>query len=85
MSEKQKWPLQDAKNKFCQVAEEAALYGPQLVTKHGKDALVILTVHDYERLQKPKTDLVQFLRESPLAGSGLEVERSQDAGREVKL
>ena len=85
MSTPQKWALQEAKNKFCQVAEEAALHGPQWVTKRGKDALVILTVRDYERLQKPKTDLVQFLRDSPLAASGIDVSRDQDAGREVDL
>ena len=85
MEKKHKWPLQEAKNKFSQVAEEATLYGPQLVTKRGKDALVILSLTDYERLQKPETELVQFLKNSPLAGSGIDTTRSRDGGREVEL
>ena len=85
MNNRQKWPLQEAKNKFCQVAEEAALYGPQLVTKRGKDALVILTVDDYERLRRPATDLVEFFENSPLTGSGIDLARSREPDREVEL
>ena len=79
------WQIQEAKNKFSQVAEEAALYGPQRVTKRGKDALVILSAADYERLQKPKTDLVRFLKQSPLRGSGIDAHRDRHGGRQVKL
>lgn len=85
MKDKRRWPLQEAKNKFSQVAEEAALYGPQLVTKRGKDALVILSLGDYERLQKPKTSLVQFLKDSPLSGSGLDAARCPEGGRKMDL
>jgi prevent-host-death family protein len=85
MAKSRKWQLQEAKNKFSQVAEEAALYGPQRVTKRGKDALVILSVADYERLQRRKTDLVRFLKESPLRGSGIDAHRDRYGGREVKL
>jgi len=80
-----RWQLQEAKNKFSQVAEEAATYGAQVVTKHGRDAFVLLSISDYERLRKPKTNLVQFLKDSPLPGSRIDVTRDQDAGREPKL
>ena len=79
------WQLQEAKNKFSQVAEEAALYGPQCVTKHGKEALVIMTVSDYEKLQKPETDIVQFLASSPMAASGIITERTAEGGRDIAL
>lgn len=80
-----RWPLQEAKNKFSQVAGEAALYGPQVVTKRGKDAVVVLSVSEYDRLRAPKADLVSFLTDSPLAGSGVELERNADPGRGVTL
>jgi antitoxin Phd len=80
-----KWQLQDAKNKFCRVAEEAVAYGPQVVTKHGKDAVVILSVEEYERLRGRKDSLVEFMRASPLAGTDLKISRRRDAGRDVKL
>lgn len=45
-----KWQLQSAKNKFSEVAEEAAAYGPQIVTKRGRDAVVIMGIDEYRRL-----------------------------------
>lgn len=85
MDNERKWQLQEAKNKFSQVAEEAAAYGPQVVTKRGKDAVVILSMEDYDRLRTPKTGLVEFLRDSPLADLELGAPRSEEAGREVEL
>ncbi len=83
--EKKKWQLQEAKNKFSRVAEEAVQYGPQIVTKHGQDAVVILSMEEYKRLQKPKSALGTFLKASPLAESGLVLERDVSAGRDVEL
>jgi len=82
---KKKWQLQDAKNKFCKVAEHAVEYGPQIVTKRGKDAVVILSVEEYERLRKRKDSLVEFLEKSPLKGVDLDLARSRDTGRRVDL
>src|SRR5437016_1504204 len=46
------WSVQDAKNRFSEVVE-AAKRAPQTVTKHGKPAVVVMDVADYERLQRP--------------------------------
>ena len=43
------WSVQDAKNRFSQVVE-AARREPQTVTKHGKPAVVVVAVDEYERL-----------------------------------
>ncbi|OGV82673.1 MAG: prevent-host-death protein [Lentisphaerae bacterium RIFOXYB12_FULL_65_16] len=80
-----KWQLQDAKNKFSQVAEEAAVYGPQVVTRRGQDAVVILSIDEYRRLTRPRVSLVDFLRQSPLTDSNIKVTRDPASGREVKL
>jgi prevent-host-death family protein len=80
-----KWQLQEAKNKFSQVAEEAAVYGPQVVTKHGREAVVILGIDEYRRLTRRSASLVDFLQNSPLAGSELVVKRDGSTGREVEL
>ena len=45
------WSVQDAKNRFSEVVE-AARRKPQTVTKHGKPAVVIVDVAEYERLQR---------------------------------
>lgn len=44
------WSLQDAKNRFSEVVE-AARREPQTVTKHGKPAVVVVAVEEYQRLQ----------------------------------
>lgn len=85
MKNQYKWQLQEAKNKFSRVAEDAVQYGPQVVTKRGKDAVVILSVADYERLRKPEGSLVDFLMKSPLRDSGIEISRDRDDNREIEL
>jgi antitoxin Phd len=44
------WSVQDAKNRFSEVVK-AARRTPQMVTKHGKPAVVVVDVAEYERLQ----------------------------------
>ena len=43
------WSVQDAKNRFSEVVE-AARRVPQTVTKHGKPAVVVVDVTEYQRL-----------------------------------
>jgi prevent-host-death family protein len=45
------WSVQDAKNRFSEVVE-AAREKPQTVTKHGKRAVVVMAVDEYDRLKK---------------------------------
>ena len=80
-----KWQLQEAKNKLSQVAEEAITYGPQVITKRGEDAVVVISKAEYDRITRPQTSLVDFLRGSPLAGSQLDCTRDSDPGRQVAL
>jgi len=48
------WSVQDAKNPL-QRGREAARRMPQTVTKHGKPAVVVVDVVEYERLRHPRT------------------------------
>ncbi|MCD4751349.1 MAG: type II toxin-antitoxin system Phd/YefM family antitoxin [Thermoanaerobaculales bacterium] len=79
------WKLQDAKNRFSEVVNEAARSGPQIVTRRGKEAAVVMSVEDYRRLVRPEVDLVEFLQTSPLCGIELDVERSKELSREINL
>ena len=45
------WSVQDAKNRFSEVVE-AARRKPQMVTKHGRPAVVVLAADEYDRLRK---------------------------------
>jgi antitoxin Phd len=44
------WSVQDAKNRFSEFVE-AAKRAPQTVTKHGRPAVVVVDVREYERLR----------------------------------
>jgi prevent-host-death family protein len=44
------WKLQDAKARFSEVVREAREKGPQRVTVHGRDAVVVLSAEDYAKL-----------------------------------
>ena len=85
------WTLENAKNKLSEVVRVALADGPQVVTRGGRDAVVILAKHDYEKLVAPE-GLVSFMRSSPLAdaaGKGelseRAFERRRDLGREAEL
>jgi prevent-host-death family protein len=54
------WQLQDAKSKFSQLVESAMADEPQIVTKHGHNAVVVLSYKEYEAMTKPKNSLVNF-------------------------
>ena len=79
------WQLQDAKSKFSQLVESAMADEPQIVTKHGHNAVVVLSYKDYEAMIKPKNNIVDFFRDSPLAEAELDISRSKDFPREIDL
>ncbi len=79
------WQLQDAKSKFSQLVDSAMHSEPQFVTKHGNNAVVILSFEDYQKIIKPPTDLVTFLRSSPLMEVELDISRNSDLPRKIEL
>ena len=79
------WQLQDAKNKFSNLVDQAQHNGPQVVTKHGKDAVVIISIDEYKKLTKPKINLVNFLQNSPLAKEDLDLTRDKKLPRDIVL
>ncbi|BBF94506.1 type II toxin-antitoxin system Phd/YefM family antitoxin [Blastochloris tepida] len=82
-----RWRLQDAKARLSEVVREAQEHGPQRVTLHGRDAVVVVSAAEFDRMQRPVTghDIVRALQASPLAE--IEFERlSFDAPvRDVEL
>lgn len=80
------WALQDAKNGFSRVVDNALKNGPQKVTRHGKETVVILSMDDYRKtVESRKGSLVEFFQASPLRGIELDTRRSKDTGREISL
>jgi antitoxin Phd len=86
-----RWSLQEAKNKFSAVVD-AALHGhPQLVTRRGRDAVVVISSEDYARLRQqsgaPQLNFKEYLLTMPLpeGGGEDEFERIPISPREVDL
>ena len=80
------WKLEDAKARFSEVVRLAQSGGPQRVTRRGQDAVIVVSVEDFEALlagARPRASLVEFLRASAL--SEIPVERDRDRGRDPSL
>ena len=80
-----KWQLQDAKNRFSELVRKAREEGPQVITLHGRDAVVVVSAKEYGKLSRPRGNLVDFFRKSPLVGAELDLIRSRDTGRRIDL
>jgi len=78
------WQVQQAKTRFSQVIEDANSDGPQIITKHGTDRAVVLSMEDYRALTAHKPDFKQYLLGGPRVDS-FDLERERDMGREVDL
>jgi prevent-host-death family protein len=70
------WQLQDAKNRFSELVEEALHSGPQIVTRRGEPVVVVVAIETWRRVSGPTPSLKAFLRSAPLEG----VDLSRDVG-----
>jgi prevent-host-death family protein len=79
------WTVADAKAKLSEVIEKAQKVGPQRITRHGREAVVVVSAQEWERKTKRKGNLAEFLASSPLRDSGLQAERLDDDPRKIDL
>lgn len=82
---KEKWTVAEAKAKFSEVIDRARRQGPQRITRHGIEAVVVVSEEEWKRKTKRKGNLAEFFEASPLRGSGLQAERRKNSARENKL
>ena len=85
------WQLQEAKQRFSELVRRAEKDGPQVVTRHGEEVVVVVPVEEYRRLSEreggeEKMDFKEFLMSAP---EGLELiipkRPPNDFPREVDL
>ena len=53
--------------------------------QRGRDAVDVVSANEFGKLSRPRGSLVDFFRNSPLAGVKLDLARSTDTGRRVDL
>lgn len=78
------WQLQEAKSKFSELVRRTLEEGPQTITRHGRDAVVMISGEEYQRLTGDKPDFKEFLMSAPDVGE-LEIYRDESVPREVEL
>ena len=71
------WELQEAKSRFSDVVDLTLIEGPQLVTRRGAQAVVILAAKDYHRLVGEAPNLIDHLLKAP-RGDALVITRSRE-------
>lgn len=78
------WQLQEAKSRFSELVDLTLSEGPQLVTRRGQDAVVILSAKDYRRMSGSAPSLLATLLNAP-RGEPLDLARSQEQIRGIEL
>ena len=78
-----RWQLQDAEHRINELVECALREGPQLITKRGRNAVVVLAASEYRRLTGGE-GLVSLLLQAP-RGELLEHSRPTEPIRALKL
>lgn len=78
------WQIQQAKAHLSEVIERAQREGPQIITRHGAERAVVLSVEDYRAILAQKPDFKAYLLGGPKVDD-FTIERDRDPGRVVKL
>lgn len=79
------WTVAEAKAKFSEVIDRAQSGGPQIITRNGRKAVVVVAAEEWERKTRRNGNLAEFFAASPLPGSELDAERIKDRPREIDL
>jgi antitoxin Phd len=78
------WQIQEAKTRLSELIEQANSKGPQIITRHGSERAVILSVDDYRALTAHKPNFKDYLLGGPKVDS-FDVPRDRDTGRKIRL
>lgn len=81
------WLLQDAKARFSELVRRVRSEGPQHVTVHGRDEVVIVSAEEFRRLKGDRTGamLIEAMQTSPHRDIGIVPRRNTMPVRTVDL
>jgi antitoxin Phd len=79
-----RWQLQEAKQRFSELVRHARAHGPQVVTKHGEEVAVVVSIEEYRRLTDELPSFKEFLLAAPNL-EALEINRPRQQARVVEL
>lgn len=79
------WTVAEAKAKLSELIERARSRGPQIITRNGRKAVVVVSIEEWAGKRKRVGNLAEFFAASPLVGSDLRIERINGEVREIDL
>jgi prevent-host-death family protein len=79
------WAVAEAKARFSEMIDRALADGPQIITRKGKEAVVVVSAEEWRRKSRRAGNLAEFFGSSPLRGSGLKIKRTKDGPRAIEL
>ena len=81
------WLLQDAKARFSELVRRVHSEGPQHVTVHGRDEVVVISAEEFRRLKGERRGdaLIAVLQSSPYREIDIAPDRAKMPVREVDL
>ena len=59
------WQVQQAKQQFSELIRRTLDEGPQVVTRHGEEVVVVVSVEEFHRSRMQRADLGDFLLSGP--------------------
>jgi prevent-host-death family protein len=82
-----RWQLQEAKARFSELVRRAKHEGPQHVTVHGREEVVVVGADDFRKLAGDRSGqvLVEVMQQSPHRSTKIEARRLQMPVRDVEL
>ncbi len=81
------WLLQDAKARFSELVRRVRSEGPQHVTVHGRDEVVVVSAEEFRRLKGERSGdaLIAAMQASPYRDIDIEPKRTPMPVRGVDL
>jgi prevent-host-death family protein len=82
-----RWLLQDAKARFSELVRRVRSEGPQHVTVHGRDEVVVVSAEEFRRLKGERSGdaLIAAMQASPYRDIDIEPKRDRMPVRGVDL
>lgn len=79
------WQVQEAKQRFSELVRRTLDEGPQVVTRHGEEVVVVIAADEYRRTHpQDEPSLAEYLMSGPDL-SQLDLTRSRELPREISF
>jgi prevent-host-death family protein len=81
------WVLHEAKARFSELVRQVRSQGPQRVTVHGRDEVVVVSAEDFTRLNGERTGaaLIEAMQALPFPGVDFDADRDRSPAFRVDL